>query len=43
MTFADAEPMNAVAWEYVAQAALNSRELGSALAHFAALVPAAAR
>jgi hypothetical protein len=39
----DAEPMNAVAWEYVAQAALNSRELGSALAHFAALVPAAAR
>jgi hypothetical protein len=39
----DAEPMNAVAWQYVAQAALNSREVDAAFARFAALVAPAAR
>jgi hypothetical protein len=39
----DAEPMNAVAWQYVAQAALSSREADAALRHFAALVAPAAR
>ncbi len=39
----DAEPMNALAWQYVARAATNSREVDAAFAHFAALVAPAAR
>jgi hypothetical protein len=39
----DAEPMNAVAWQYVARAASNSREVDAAFAHFATLVAPAAR
>jgi hypothetical protein len=39
----NAEPMNATAWQYVAAAALNSREANAAFARFAALVAPAAR
>jgi hypothetical protein len=39
----NAEPMNAAAWQYVAAAALNSREADIAFARFAALVAPAAR
>jgi hypothetical protein len=39
----DAEPMNAVAWQYVARAALNSREVDAAFGRFATLVAPAAR
>lgn len=39
----NAEPMNAVAWQYVARAALNQREVDAALGHFATLVAPAAR
>jgi hypothetical protein len=39
----NAEPMNAVAWQYVARAALNSREVDVAFGHFAKLVAPAAR
>jgi hypothetical protein len=39
----DAEPMNAAAWQYVAQAAPNSRAFDAALARFAAIVAPAAR
>jgi hypothetical protein len=38
-----AEPMNAVAWQYVARAALTSREVKVAFGHFAQLVAPAAR
>jgi predicted Zn-dependent protease len=39
----DSEPMNAVAWQYVARAASNSGEVDAAFAHFAKLVAPAAR
>jgi hypothetical protein len=39
----DAEPMNAVAWQYVARAASNSGVVDAAFAHFAKLVAPAAR